>query len=208
VKFSLICGLLPSLILAIYCLPANAQSRGCSDFQHIALVSISLPRQASQEDRARYACADFQLFDDQLDEMKKISPFQVQPLILIAGRPPLPGEALYNAMYRHIAVAYNPRDPKDVENVKKVFAHEVGHYIFQSHLNEKFPVLAEMSRARERLDQLVPFMAQVAKMMEADPSCRVEGSECKKQITDLYNALPEEVRNSEKNPHKFMKKTK
>jgi hypothetical protein len=194
-QLGLLSKILPILILMsiLTLIGSNvfAQSKICTGYKHVSFVSISLSEGDTREDWVRYNCMDFRPLDQLVGEIKQISPVALDRPSFVAVPPPFDGVGAFNPKHLNILFGFSPKDTQEALDIQKVLAHEIGHQIFETYIQDSIPILTELKSLRERKRAYTRAFLLVLKFQSPNPVC--VKSDCANTIQEIINTTPSGV---------------
>ena len=189
------------LILALFfgaTLNAHAGSSYCLEYRNLSAVIYD--NHEGSKSYPDYSCDDFMPFDDLTGSVLSLAPHPVDSLV-VWGQKAIPVVGSYQSTISQITLGLDKSNPQNVSANSVIYAHELGHAMFDSILAEKIPLVGKMNSLRRLNDQrLIQFGIPIGQI-SAD--CVPSTAACREKIDAIFEKIPAHLKDAEQNLSDF-----
>lgn len=173
--------------------------RYCTEFENLPVIRIDVDKPNNV-----YNCDDFRVFDQILYDIKELSPVEIPRLNYVVVSNPPYWNAFYNGVYNNITFSFDRTDPDELSTIDKIFAHELGHFIFQKMLSNLFPEYKELLRLNDLVARQTELMRPAfRKYEEKNSPCTDQPEICNAMVEEAFARAHSDISNATENRDQY-----
>ena len=140
----------------------------CTDYRNLSFVRLD--NNHGNQSYPDYVCADFKEYDDWTGQILSLSPLPLRNINVIATKA-LPQDAALDYFFYHLDFGFNKSDRSNDPSLKSIFAHELGHGIFQEFLYAKVPELQGWGDLQRKNSEFTRLTLEWIRLLDGQSTC-------------------------------------